>query len=137
MNYMKSAYEILQVTPHATTDEIKFAYRKLAKIYHPDVNKSPNAAQLFILLGKAYDELKNKAPVVPKKQRPKANLKLYEFVGYNQQVVTIFSGWKTIPANTCIYLMWHDREYRVFIPEEQDIPYIIKLVTPPIRLIIK
>ena len=40
-------YEQLGVAPDATTAQIKSAYRKLAKQYHPDVNDSPDAAERF------------------------------------------------------------------------------------------
>ncbi|QEH61689.1 molecular chaperone DnaJ [Spiroplasma chinense] len=40
-------YEILEVDKNATEDEIKKAYRKLAKKYHPDVSKEPDAEEKF------------------------------------------------------------------------------------------
>lgn len=50
-------YEVLGVSNTATKDEIKSAYRKLAKQYHPDLNKSPDAPKKFEEIQEAYDVL--------------------------------------------------------------------------------
>ena len=54
---MKDYYAILQIPFGATEEEIKAAFRKLAKKYHPDVNKSKEAARKFIEIKEAYDTL--------------------------------------------------------------------------------
>ena len=47
-------YEVLGVSKSASQDEIKSAFRKLAKKYHPDVSKEPNAAEKFKEAQEAY-----------------------------------------------------------------------------------
>ena len=53
----KDYYRLLGVRPDATVLLIKKAYRKLAKQYHPDVNRSPDAAERFREITEAYDTL--------------------------------------------------------------------------------
>jgi len=53
----KSLYETLGVSENATPSEIKKAYRKLAKQYHPDMNKSAEAEEKFKEINAAYEVL--------------------------------------------------------------------------------
>jgi curved DNA-binding protein len=55
----KDYYEILGVPRTATPDEVKAAYRRLARKYHPDVSKEPNAEARFKELGEAHEVLKD------------------------------------------------------------------------------
>ena len=50
----KDYYEVLGLNKNATDDEIKSAFRKLAKKYHPDLNKEPDAEAKFKEVQEAY-----------------------------------------------------------------------------------
>jgi molecular chaperone DnaJ len=50
-------YEVLGVSKNASKDELKKAYRKLSKQYHPDINKEPNADEKFKEIAEAYEVL--------------------------------------------------------------------------------
>ncbi len=70
----KDYYEILGVTRDADNATIKSAYRKLARKYHPDVNKTKEAEEKFKDINEAYEVLSDKA----KRQR-------YDSLGANWQ----------------------------------------------------
>ena len=54
---MQDPYRILGVSRDASEDEIKRAYRKMAKKYHPDINKEPGAEEKFIEIQNAYQQI--------------------------------------------------------------------------------
>lgn len=58
---MENYYQILGLSEMATLSEIKYAYKKLAKAYHPDVNSSPLAEEKFKSISTAYSVLSNQA----------------------------------------------------------------------------
>lgn len=60
----KDYYATLEVERTASDDEIKKAYRRLARKYHPDVSKEPKAEERFKEIGEAYETLKD-----PQKRR--------------------------------------------------------------------
>ncbi|MCP4969507.1 MAG: J domain-containing protein [Arcobacter sp.] len=53
----KSLYETLEINENASANEIKKAYRKLARKYHPDVNKDKDAEEKFKEINAAYEVL--------------------------------------------------------------------------------
>ena len=55
----KDYYTIMGVAREAKPDDIKQAYRKLSRKYHPDVSKEKDAEARFKELGEAYEVLKD------------------------------------------------------------------------------
>jgi len=54
---LKDYYEILGLPVSSSVEEIKKAYRKKARLYHPDINPAPQAKDLFISVTEAYEFL--------------------------------------------------------------------------------
>ncbi len=55
----KDYYDALKVKKDASRDDIQKAYRKLARKFHPDVNKGPDSERRFKEIGEAYEVLKD------------------------------------------------------------------------------
>jgi hypothetical protein len=54
---LKDYYEILGLHSGASVEDIKKAYRKKARLYHPDINPDPEAKEMFISVTEAYEFL--------------------------------------------------------------------------------
>lgn len=89
----KDYYKIMGLSKEATEKEIKTAYRRLARKYHPDLSKETDAKEKFQALGEAYDVLKD-----PAKRKAYDEGKLFEsqyqqaHAGGQQHYYQDFSG---------------------------------------------
>lgn len=84
---MKTYSEILGVDQDAGFAEIKSAYRKKAKLYHPDISKLPDARERFIELNEAYEYLINRKKIYRKDES-------YNFTDDQWQI--FIKSWKDI-----------------------------------------
>ena len=74
----KDFYKILGISEKAPQDEIKKAYRKLAKTHHPDANQgNPNAAERFKEIGEAYSVLSD-----PEKRKQYDQMRRFGSLGF-------------------------------------------------------
>ena len=73
----RDLYEVLGISKSATKDEIKSAYRRLAKQYHPDINHEPDAAERFKEIQEAYEILYD--------DQKRAAYDRYGFAAFDQQ----------------------------------------------------
>ncbi len=59
MSNKRDYYEVLGIAKNATDEEIKKAYRKLAKKYHPDLQNNSNCQDKMRQINEAYEILSN------------------------------------------------------------------------------
>ena len=76
-------YAVLGVSPRASTDEIEFAWRRLARKFHPDTSMEPDALEMFKMISWAYAEV-GRAPIV-RGRGPKTFLVRARLVSFRPQ----------------------------------------------------
>ncbi|AKQ33655.1 DnaJ C-terminal domain-containing protein [Candidatus Coxiella mudrowiae] len=99
-------YKILGISRSATADEIKKRYRQLARKYHPDVSKEPNAEEKFKQVKEAYQVLKD-----PEKR------KAYDAMGAGWKQGEDFTpppGWEFHPRSEASYQEFRQGDFSDF-----------------------
>ncbi len=107
---MYDFYKILGVERNATVSQIKLAYRRKAKLYHPDVNASASAHDFFTVLNTANDTLTDE------KKRRRYDLKL-EYEKFRTETINPV---QPQPHRDPAYRRNPDKEQSTPRPEEKD-----------------
>lgn len=112
-----SVFSVLHLSEHASVEDVKSAYRRLAKQLHPDVGGNTVA---FQTLQRAYNEALHLASLSIKKEKPRGGYKLYRIVAKEKLELSI-PHWFAREGGT-LYVMLGLREIRVnFPPIENEI----------------
>ena len=120
----RDPYQVLGVSPNATEDEIRQAYRTLAKKYHPDLNPNdPAAAQKMNEVNEAYDKIKN--PQAYRQQQAQQQYQQQARQQYqNQQYYDPFAAfWGTQNQNQQSHSYTYYTNYRPQQDGEQQNPF--------------
>uniref|UniRef100_A0AAQ4QYG6 DnaJ homolog subfamily C member 16 n=1 Tax=Gasterosteus aculeatus aculeatus TaxID=481459 RepID=A0AAQ4QYG6_GASAC len=132
-------YKILGVSRSASQAEVKKAYKSLAKEWHPDKNKDPNAEDMFIKVSKSYEILSN--------EERRSNFDRYGQMDENQQFAQSqhqgFRGFHNsfyfdesffhFPRSRDFadskYLLHHGQFNTDVLPDSHKRPYLIKVTS--------
>ena len=112
-------YKVLGVSRSATQEELQSAFRKLARKYHPDVSKEPDAEEQFKKINEAYEVLKDPetrrrydvdrrveiyrfTPSTPRFELATTSLRR-DFVATHGRILTETRSYRRLGGRTCSY----------------------------------
>lgn len=105
-------YQLLGISKGSTKAEVKAAFRAKAKLYHPDIYKSPNASELFRQLKLAADAIMGQAPAF--KGPPNAE-RIFRVLTVNKGEASITIMKQFAEMGGWIYCMVDAQEFKLFL----------------------
>ncbi|TRZ01821.1 hypothetical protein DNTS_026171 [Danionella cerebrum] len=132
-------YRVLGVTTHASQAEIKKVYKKRAREWHPDKNKSPGAEDMFIKITKSYEILSN--------EERRANYDRFGQMDDNQNFARAPQGFRAYQDSFYFdesffhfprtsrdfteskYLLQYNQYMNEILPDSFKRPYLIKITS--------
>ena len=127
-------YSVLGLTPDASDEEVKRAYRALAKKYHPDMNPGDqHAAEMMNRINAAYDQIKNPQPRINTQQR---SYQADPFAGWYRQ--SYQGAWSEADpmesARRYIFVQEYERALRVLNACPNRSARRSGIISPPSRI---
>ena len=130
MNIYKNYYKILKISSSANDDQIKQAYRLLAKKYHPDINK--DGTKVTVQLNLSFEWLeKNHIQVKEKTVRSNhikdltGYQKYYRIIDKTNTIIIPYN--KIIDEGIVINCMLGFKEFRIILEKNTVLPKTLKL----------
>lgn len=116
-------FHVLCIEPGATDQQVKTAYRTMAKKYHPDLNKDPDSPRKFRIVQEAYQRIvdgytpsNNTGPA----DRP---YKIYEFVNGHALEALVIRSETTLPAGTIVHISKGNNMFKFRLEERKRLPF--------------
>lgn len=120
MSGQMNSYDILEVTRYSTMEEIRSSYRKMAKIYHPDINAS--GTEKFREINDAYGWLmRNHRQLVNVNS---VGLDVYYRIldAKDSPFHKVDFPFAEFPTDSKVYFMLGGGEFKIFIPAKTKLP---------------
>jgi hypothetical protein len=134
---INTALKVLSLDPTVKMEIVKSVYRSLAKEWHPDINKSPQAAQKFIQITEAYDHLLLFHKPTPLKVDTTKRENYYRFLDNKITVHDVLLPESMLTFDSTINAMWREVLYKFHFPKGTILPKtILHKVNSNLQLII-
>lgn len=128
--------KLLEITHESSLEDLKSSYRRLAKKYHPDLNRGLDG-KMFHLLTESYEWLLQNHKPIPPKRSIVGYEKFFRIIPNGIREYPIFLPVKNVLECPLVIFCMHEyREFRVFLEKDDTLPKTIDILNlhKPLRL---